>query len=124
MSDNPNPPDNPSSPGQAHANKGTAREESVAKLVGGKVSREEISEPNVGSTDVDVEGPNGELIAVGGSMKASNLADLGLRLRILKYVAQQRGVPALAYFETGTPQSVMDLAEKWLGSGNVFTFTP
>jgi hypothetical protein len=38
-------------------------------------------------------------------------------------VADQTGVKAEAYFVDGTPNSVLDLARKWLGAENVFSFT-
>jgi filamentous hemagglutinin len=71
---------------------------------------------------VDVFGPNGEYIAVGGPGKAWNMSKLGEQMKILKYGADRDEVRALAYFEEGTPQEVLDLAKKWLGDGNVFPF--
>jgi hypothetical protein len=107
---------------------GAAREERVADITGGKVQGVpgeqglKVSEPNVGSTDVDVVGPNGEYIVVGGPAKAADLSRLGSRLRILKYAADQRGVRAQAYFEEGTPNTVLDLARQKLGNDNVIVF--
>ena len=43
-------------------------------------------------------------------------------LKRLKELADAHRVQALAYFEEGTPQSVLDLAIKWLGKGNVRSF--
>lgn len=77
----------------------------------------------MGSTDIDVVANNGDLVAVGGAAKASNLGKLGQELRIYKEVAQQRGVAAKAYFFEGTPDSVIKLASKILGYENVKSFT-
>ncbi|MDX9723789.1 MAG: hypothetical protein RBU37_23775 [Myxococcota bacterium] len=109
-------------PVQAGNAKGRIREESVAELVGGTVSREKISAEGVGSTDVDVIGPSGEMIAVGGPAKANDLAKLGQKLNILKRVAGERGVPAQAYFSDDTPQTAIDVARKQLGNDAVFIF--
>jgi hypothetical protein len=101
--------------------KGAEREQRVATITGGKVSREPIK-TQFGSSDLDVVGPKGELIAVGGPAKAGNLSKLGTQLKVLKEAADVRGVPAQAYFERGTPQSAIDLAIKKLGKDNVFIF--
>jgi hypothetical protein len=108
---------------------GPARERAVAALTGGKVIGEPgkpgliIKRPGVGTTDVDVIGPKGELIAVGGPAKAKNVRKLGDKLRILKWAADQRGVRAIAYFEVGTPLSAIEEAMKVLGAKNVIMFT-
>jgi hypothetical protein len=75
----------------------------------------------VGSTDVDVIAGNGDYVAVGGPAKASDLADLGHRLGMLSWAADQAGVGAQAYFAEGTPETVLNLACKILGPSNVFT---
>jgi hypothetical protein len=51
-----------------------------------------------------------------------NLSKIGSRLRILRYAAEQAGVPAHAYFEHGTGESALNLARRRLGPENVFTF--
>jgi uncharacterized protein YukE len=107
---------------------GAAREEKVAEITGGKVQGVpgqqglKVTEQGVGSTDVDVIGKDGEYISVGGPAKAQDLASLGSKLRILKYAADQQGVPARAYFERGTPDNVLELARQKLGADNVFIF--
>src|SRR5262249_17913570 len=69
---------------------GARREIRVAEITGGEVQGAPgepgmiVTEPGVGSTDVDVIGGDGEYIAVGGPAKAADLARLGSRLRILK----------------------------------------
>lgn len=77
------------------------------------------STETMGSTDIDVVAPNGDLIAVGGPAKANNLGKLGQELRIYQTIADQRGVSAQVYFAEGTPQSAINLATKILGEGNV-----
>jgi hypothetical protein len=42
---------------------------------------------------------------------------LGSSLKVLKYAAEQQGVPAQAWFEVGTPQAALNVAAKWLGMG-------
>jgi RHS repeat-associated protein len=108
---------------------GAAREAYVAKLTGGTVATDEngvgmlVTRPNVGKTDVDVIGPNGEYIAVGAPAKALSPSQFGKSLSILKWAAQQEGVPAQYYFEEGTPQTAINQATKALGADNVFTFS-
>jgi hypothetical protein len=124
---------------------GQSRELRVAEIVGGRVARAgnkdgkvyalsgEVSRVKGRQFDtlkyaskegvtVDVFGSNQELIVVGGPAKAQNLSKLGGDLRYLKNVADQHGVKALAYFEEGTPQDVIDVANKWLGKENVHIF--
>ncbi|SEU27341.1 RHS repeat-associated core domain-containing protein [Nonomuraea wenchangensis] len=108
---------------------GAAREQAVAELTGGHVSGAagkqgmKVVRPGVGSTDVDVIGPNGEWIAVGGPAKAKNINKLRQKLSILKYAADAEGVRAIAYFEVGTPLSVIQAAMRILGAKNVVQFT-
>jgi hypothetical protein len=117
-----------SSSGNDAAAIGAAREKKVAELTGGKVQGEpgqpglKIVEPGVGPSDVDVIGKDGEYIAVGGPAKAGSLSDLGRKLRILKYAADNQGVPAQAYFERGTPETAINVAKRALGDNNVFIF--
>jgi filamentous hemagglutinin len=115
------PDDNPPSP-HPH-DKGAAREQRVAELVGGKVVRKRVKVKGLGSTDIDVLGPNGEFIEVGGPAKAK-LNTFGKQLQRLKRVAEENGVPALVYLEEGTPQAAIDLAIRWLGESNVKIFRP
>lgn len=112
-----------SAAGAQAAARGLKREARVAELVGGRVSREPIK-TRFGASDVDVIGPAGELIAVGGPSKAKNLSKLGSHLKVLEEAAAQRGVAAKAAFERGTPQSAIDLAVKKLGRDNVIIFDP
>ncbi|BEU70320.1 hypothetical protein MAFF301069_48750 (plasmid) [Ralstonia pseudosolanacearum] len=70
-------------------------------MVNGSVSREKVAVPGLGSTDLDVVAPNGNLIAVGGPAKANNLGKLGQELRIYRAIAEQRGVSAQADFADG-----------------------
>ena len=44
------------------------------------------------------------------------------KLKVLKTAADDRGVKALAYFENGTPESVLKVARKQLGVENVHIF--
>ncbi|MFJ4689674.1 hypothetical protein [Streptomyces sp. NPDC088789] len=77
---------------------------------------------NVGSTGLDVFGPNGEFVFVGGPNKARNPADFGKKLRISKYVADQEGVPAWYFLTDDTPGRAIDQARKVFGDDNVHTF--
>jgi hypothetical protein len=91
-------------------------------LVGGKVARKEVVAKGLGRTDVDVIGPAGEFIGVGGPSKGSNLGVFGRQLQILKSAAREQGVKAMMYLEEGTPEAVIKLAKKWLGAENVVIF--
>ena len=108
---------------------GGAREIAVAELTDGTVAAakpglqgKKVVKPNVGSTDVDVIGSDGAYIAVGGPAKAKNVNKLRQKLIILKYAADEAGVPAKAYFEAGTPRSAIDAASEVLGEHNVVVF--
>ncbi len=98
------------------------REQTVADITGGKVSGVKIKS-GAGGTDVDVVGPNGELIMVGGPAKAKDLGKLGQVIKIYQDEAVARGgVGVKAYFAEGTPQNVIDFAIKKLGADNVVIF--
>ncbi|NML31347.1 hypothetical protein [Paraburkholderia antibiotica] len=112
-----------SSSGEAARLVGQQREETVANLVNGSTSGEQVAVKGLGSTDIDVVAENGDLIAVGGPAKANNLGKLGTELRIYQTIADQRGVSAQVYFAEGTPQSAINLATKILGESNVKIFS-
>lgn len=104
---------------------GAAREIAVARMVGGTVQGRPggmglpIVQPNVGASDVDVVAPNGDYIVVGGPAKASKFSLYVRSLHILRYAADEAGVGAKAYFDEGTPNSVVQAAERVLGKENV-----
>ncbi|YCK39935.1 hypothetical protein ACNF49_39485 [Actinomadura sp. ATCC 39365] len=121
--------------------KGFQNEKAVAQLTGGSLARDNraasISEggalkdteirytlPNGqgGVAKVDVLGPKGELIQVGGPGKAENLSKTISDLTHLQRAAESRGVNAEAYFTKDTPKVVLEAAGKVLGSDNVHTF--
>ncbi|MGW5163210.1 hypothetical protein ACWEPN_47690 [Nonomuraea wenchangensis] len=60
---------------------------------------------------------------MGGPAKAKNINKLRQKLSILKYAADAEGVRAIAYFEVGTPLSVIQAAMRILGAKNVVQFT-
>jgi RHS repeat-associated protein len=108
---------------------GLRREEYVAQLVGGIVAKNEkgqdikIVMPNVGSSGLDVIGPNGEYVYVGGGAKAADPAKFGKALKINKYAADQAGVPAHYYLDAAnTPERAISQARKVFGNDNVHTF--
>lgn len=101
---------------------GATREQNVANITGGEVSLQKIKS-SAGGTDLDVIGPNGELIMVGGPAKAKDLGKLGQVIKIYQDEAIARGgVGVKAYFAEGTPQNVIDFAIKKLGADNVVIF--
>ncbi|MFC4329515.1 RHS repeat-associated core domain-containing protein [Streptomyces andamanensis] len=108
---------------------GLRREEYVARLIGGTVAKDEkgqdikIVMPNVGPSGLDVVGPNGEYVFVGGGAKAANPSKFGQALKINKYAADQAGVPAHYYLDaSNTPESAISQARKVFGFDNVHTF--
>jgi hypothetical protein len=117
---------------------GLARELRVAEEIGGRLAKigkfgkasigkrpikdVVIETPAGESVKVDVFGPNGELVVVGGPGEVNKLGALGDGLRRLRAAADGRGVRAMAYFEEGTPQNVLNVAARQLGMENVHTF--
>jgi hypothetical protein len=101
---------------------------SSTSVVGGEVAKGpdgqdiRIHMPNVGSSGLDVRGPNGEYIFVGGAAKAKNPAKFGQALKVAKYAADQAGVAAVYYLDEGTPESAIKQAQKVFGAENVHTF--
>ncbi|MFD9410177.1 ricin-type beta-trefoil lectin domain protein [Streptomyces sp. NPDC059989] len=108
---------------------GPSREVFIAQLIGGEVAKGsdgqdiKIHMPNVGSSGLDVRGPNGEYVFVGGAAKAKNPAKFGQALKVAKYAADQAGVPAIYYLDEGTPDSAIKQAQKVFGAENVHTFS-
>ena len=100
---------------------GKERELKVAEISGGKISNEKIITGR-GHTDVDVIGPNGELIGVGGPAKSNKLSNLGGEIAKLKEEAAKRGVIVQYYITDSTPRSVYEFLAKRLGVENVFIF--
>ncbi|NVN02093.1 two-partner secretion domain-containing protein [Asaia spathodeae] len=121
FSTDPNQQESQPSPGGLRKTLGEVREQQVADIVGGRVSRDEIQHGSMGKTDIDVIAGNGDLVAVGGPAKAKNLGRLGEVLRTYAAEASKRGVQAWAYFEESTPESVLSLARRILGD-HVKTF--
>ncbi|MFD4943091.1 RHS repeat domain-containing protein [Streptomyces sp. NPDC058409] len=108
---------------------GLRREQYVADLIGGVVAKDakgqdiKIQMPNVGSSGLDVIGPKGEYVFVGGGAKARKPADFGKALKINKYAADEAGVPGLYYLDaSNTPESAIKQAQKWFGVENVHLF--
>jgi hypothetical protein len=106
---------------------GKAREQAVADLIGGTVVNDRkiqviTSGGKKEGIRVDVIGPNGELVLVGGPGKVINLVDLGETLARLNRIAQALGVRPIQALEDGTPQAVIDIAIQKLGQGNVIIF--
>ncbi|MFC9282292.1 RHS repeat-associated core domain-containing protein [Streptomyces collinus] len=109
---------------------GLRREEYVAQLIGGTVAKGAngqdipIVMPGVGSSGLDVIGPNGEYVFVGGGAKARNPSKFGSALKINKWAAEQAGVSASYYLDAATtPASAINQARKVFGADNVHLFT-
>jgi hypothetical protein len=112
---------------------GAVREETVAELVGGTV----LGEPGGpglivrgydgtrwNETDVDVIGPDGRFIAVGGMNKEKEQREgtLAVKLTVLQDAAVKQGTHAEAWFTRDTPPVVIEEARGILGPGNVYLF--
>jgi hypothetical protein len=118
-------PPPPADPGQRI---GAEREQRVAELTGGTVIGPGpnpgllIKHPAHGTTDVDVIGPDGTFIAVGGPAKAHNPSKFTKNLLTLQWAAQQQGVAAEVALTRDTPPAVVEEAQRILGPDNVFLF--
>ncbi|MDR6182164.1 hypothetical protein [Asaia bogorensis] len=112
--DEPQKQDQAGDPGRKANDVGMRREQDVANLVGGRVSREVITNKH-GKTDIDVVAENCDSIAVVGPAKARKLENFSKGLRVYKEEAEKRGVQAWAYLAEGTPDSVLQEARKILG---------
>ncbi|MGK5679319.1 hypothetical protein [Actinoplanes sp. URMC 104] len=117
------------SPGGNSGNSiGDRREEYIAKLLGGSIAKDDkgndipLVVDQIGSTGLDVRGPNGEYVFVGGPGKAASPSRLGDKLKVAKAAADRDGVRAIYYFDKDTPEAAIKLAKKWFGEGNVFSF--
>lgn len=113
------------------AAKGAAREQTVAELTGGTVIGSPGGEGLIvtdkfgKSTDVDVIGPEGEFIAVGGPAKENENNRDGRvieKLAILQDAAVRQGTHAEAWFTSDTPPNVIAQAQKLVGVDNVHVF--
>ncbi len=108
---------------------GISREEYIAKLIGGHVAKDAkgqdipIHMPNVGKSGLDVIGPDGEFVFVGGGAKAKDPAKFGKLLKISKWAADEAGVKAVYYLADNTPESAIKQAKKTFGEENVHIFT-
>lgn len=111
---------------------GAAREREVAEIVGGTVLGEggaqglplyKYDKPTEIGTDVDVIGPNGEFIAVGGAAKAHDLKGFRDKLILLQRRADDQGVSAHVYLDNyKLPPEVIETAILVLGNDNVHLF--
>jgi hypothetical protein len=117
------------SSGENSANSiGLSREQYVAQMTGGQLARGpdgqdiKIVMPNVGASGIDVIGPNGEYIFVGGPAKAADPSKFGKALKVSKYAADQAGVDAIYYLAEGTPDTAVKQAKRVFGENNVRIF--
>jgi len=109
---------------------GRAREEYVAREVGGVVAKDKKGQdiklhvPSIAgkSIKLDVLGKHGEFIYVGGPGKNENLAEMIESLKQYKLYAEYYNTRALAYFASGTSDKVLNTAKKIFGKENVHTF--
>ncbi len=103
---------------------GIDRVRRVADHFGGEKAGVKINQPinvqGLGKTDVDVEVPSRRIYAeVGGPSKANEPSDFGVQLEKIKTYADQQGGRAMFFYDKGTPDTVIELAKRWLGAENV-----
>jgi hypothetical protein len=102
---------------------GAARENYVADMIGGQVPEQPLKiETPYGKAQIDVVGPNGELVEVGGPGKGINPSNFGRQMQRLQSAAESTGTKGQFYYDQGTPESILNIARKWLGSENVIPF--
>ena len=99
---------------------GSSRVQRVVDQFGDQVveTGRPVAIPGMGSTDIDVVLIGNRFIGVGGPAKASNLAKFGQQLQRVAAYAGSQGGRAFFYYEEGTPQAAIDLAERWFGPGS------
>ena len=68
---------------------------------------------------MDVIGEDGTPIEVGGPSKDFSPSDFGNQIRRLWGYANKIGKPGQFWYDTGTPQNILDIAAKRLGWENV-----
>jgi filamentous hemagglutinin len=107
--------------GATSADIGRMRVGAVKKMVGRDNITAENQRPRVPGVrtgDIDLETVN-SVIEVGGPSKAFNLGSFGSQLKYLKGYASITCRQPYFYYAKGTPDSVLNLARKWLGANNV-----
>ena len=121
-------------PGAVKSMRGFQNEVEVTRITSGRLARDpkrpnndlevryKLPNGQGGVARVDVIGPNGELIAVGGPAKEDASGKLTDRLTDLKRAADTRGVKAKAYFTNDTNEKELNEARSVLGVDNVHTF--
>lgn len=101
---------------------GALREQQVARHVGGVVAHDyKLLIPSIKgrAVKVDVFGPRGEFIGVGGPGKGRHLDKTISYLTQLRRYADYYNTQAHAYFVRGTERKVLDAARRVLGDNNV-----
>lgn len=98
---------------------GAAREKYVADQVGATETNRIVDTP-YGKYDVDVVSPDGKYIEVGGPSKDPNT--FGTQMKKLTWYAESQGGTAQFYYQQGTPEAILNIARRWLGSENVIPY--
>lgn len=110
---------------------GLAREQYVARMVGGVVTKNQkgqdyvLKVPSIvgKSLKLDVVGRYGEFILVGGPGKAGNLSQAIESFVQLRRYSDYYNARPMAFFQKGTSKGVLRQAERVLGKENVKTFS-
>lgn len=101
---------------------GRLREEKVADIVGGKATGGVKVKTDKGSTGIDVTGPLGEIIGVGGVGKNMLPEKLNKEINFLLEIGRKREVPVKYFLEEGTNPLIIKQITNLLGENNVFIF--
>lgn len=108
---------------------GASREKAVAENVNGQLAKDRkgqdlyLKDPGAGGKKqrYDVDGPDGEVIVVGGAAKSENLSHFTENLKGLMRAVKAEGKGRIVqfYYAENTPDEVIDRAKTVLGEENV-----
>jgi RHS repeat-associated protein len=101
---------------------GEIRVQRAAEYIKGRkpTPDEKYVKTSIRTAEIDLIGPNGELIEVGGPSKLGN--NPGSQFKVLAEAAKVKGTKALVMLEEGTSPTVIEIAKRFVGEDGVIIF--